>query len=549
MSWLVSFLQYFLSFGFLQNIRTKIGDRLLSFSCVKQMFKDSVRKESIDFKEKNQKKYEKCKMYHTMPENGLNYDECLELVKSYSNFVNEKTNNLQFSGTIYQDTLHEIPEELNLPKTLQSLYLEIFNRSHMWNGLHDDEFGIANIINLQVVSIVADLFGGKLSEINGLVTTGGTQSIMTSARTYVNFGMAEKKLFRGACTIIAPDTIHCSLMKAASTYGFNLILIPTDSDGKVNKDILLESVETYKSSLVALYCSYPSYPYGTLDDIDFFAESAIKYQVGLHVDCCLGGFIVNFTDPTGSKILEINGVTSLSADTHKNGLSTKGSSVLIFKKNNITNFFVHTIHAIPDWKGGLYGTPNDEGSVSCVSAFCALITLLYYGKKIYQETANQIVNCTQNIRDKLVKDSRIEIIGKDFINVIAFRLKSGIDFGGSTYRVMDLMRQNGYVFNALTSNIIHFCITKRFVSDKNHLEKFMNTLKKCLGQVMEEIIQNPELKYDGSIRMYCSADSVKCMTDTSTPRKYLENYFFGIQGITAVIKENFIANNNPWHLE
>lgn len=49
-----------------------------------------------------------------------------------------------------------------------------------------------------------------------------------------------------------------------------------------------------------------------------------------HVDCCLGGFVLPFARQLGRPIppfdFAVDGVTSISADTHKFGLSAKGTS-------------------------------------------------------------------------------------------------------------------------------------------------------------------------------------------------------------------------------
>lgn len=52
----------------------------------------------------------------------------------------------------------------------------------------------------------------------------------------------------------------------------------------------------------------------------------------MHVDMCLGGFIVPFLkDKEGNPIFVVpKGVTSISLDCHKYGLSAKGASVLLF---------------------------------------------------------------------------------------------------------------------------------------------------------------------------------------------------------------------------
>ena len=45
---------------------------------------------------------------------------------------------------------------------------------------------------------------------------------------------------------------------------------------------------------IMLYGSAPCYPQGTIDPIVEMGKLAVKYNIGLHVDCCLGGFFLPF---------------------------------------------------------------------------------------------------------------------------------------------------------------------------------------------------------------------------------------------------------------
>jgi len=48
------------------------------------------------------------------------------------------------------------------------------------------------------------------------------------------------------------------------------------------------------SNTIALICSVPSYGSGTMDPVGEISELARKYNIGCHVDACLGGFIIAF---------------------------------------------------------------------------------------------------------------------------------------------------------------------------------------------------------------------------------------------------------------
>lgn len=58
-----------------------------------------------------------------------------------------------------------------------------------------------------------------------------------------------------------------------------------------------------------------------MDDIPALGALAKKHNIGLHVDCCLGSFIVPFLEKAGfpSRLFDfrVPGVTAISCDTHK----------------------------------------------------------------------------------------------------------------------------------------------------------------------------------------------------------------------------------------
>lgn len=76
--------------------------------------------------------------------------------------------------------------------------------------------------------------------------------------------------------------------------------------------------------------SSPNYPHGIIDPIREISELGIKYNIPVHVDCCLGGFLLPFVQEAGFEIpvvdFRLPGVTSISADTHKYANAPKGSN-------------------------------------------------------------------------------------------------------------------------------------------------------------------------------------------------------------------------------
>lgn len=67
--------------------------------------------------------------------------------------------------------------------------------------------------------------------------------------------------------------------------------------------------------------SAPNFPYGTMDDIEAIAQLGFSKSIPVHVDACLGSFVVALASAAGYVLnpfdFSLKGVTSISADTHK----------------------------------------------------------------------------------------------------------------------------------------------------------------------------------------------------------------------------------------
>ena len=163
--------------------------------------------------------------------------------------------------------------------------------------------------------------------------------------------------------VIKPETAHPAFDKACHLFGVELRRAPIDPvTTQVDVDWVRDHIDDQTVALIGSACNYG---YGTVDPISDLSDLALESGVGLHVDACLGGFILPFGRELGYDIppfdYALPGVTSMSADTHKYGYAFKGSSVLSFRSKAIRNaqYFYLT-----DWSGGKYTSPGMEGSRS-----------------------------------------------------------------------------------------------------------------------------------------------------------------------------------------
>lgn len=161
--------------------------------------------------------------------------------------------------------------------------------------------------------------------------------------------------------MIVPVTAHAAFDKAAHYFNIKIHHVAMQTDGKVDVAKVSRCVN---SDTVLIVGSAPNFPHGIIDDIPALAALAHKKNIPLHVDACLGGFILPFMSDAGFPLphpvdFSLKGVSSISVDTHKYGFAPKGNSVVLYASKEYRK---NQYHVLTDWPGGVYASPSIAGS-------------------------------------------------------------------------------------------------------------------------------------------------------------------------------------------
>ncbi len=559
--------------------REQIGRKLLKTPFIRKRYDAKIQEEYDKFREsvKNIRR-QFGPIYHSIPCQGLKTEALLQLVRKYSDVTFNKVKDKQLSGTIYSkslvkknaesqikheefkfDDLEEIGSDSDyfeaLSEKLELLFCEAFKQAYLWNSLHRHEFAIGSFLEHQVVQMAANMFGAsveidEVDNVMGFVTSGGTESLMLAVRIYREWGAVNKGHQPGESVIIASKSVHAAIEKGCQAYQVKLVLLETAEDGKTDVELLKKTIKQYGSKVVAIIGSAPSYIAGVMDPIEEMAAVAFEYGIGFHVDCCLGGFIVNNLKHLKTDFCKEKGVTSLSADTHKNGLAPKGSSVLLTMMLGDENLAKYAIYVIPGWSGGVYGTPKDAGSQSCVPALMAFLALLATGQSGYKRLAQSIYKSACEVADFILGcKGRLKLIAYPQANVVAFKIDPqwGLQ-KGAIYAFAHEMAQHGVVLNAMAKEKVHFCITARFSGDPNGLHLFKQAVNSSLKNVekLNEQLLKEGKKFPGDAGMYCSLEAALApRRETLSFAKYIENMMLGVLGAKDAIRAYYLADLAP----
>lgn len=548
-----------------ESRREQLGRMALRFSYVKNQYDKDIGKELSHFKESVRQKWEKFGIpIISMPEKGWTYKDLKSLVERYTEKTLEQVKDKHLSGTIYSKNLissdkkkvgkdyseTEIDDFKNIATKLKKLFKFSFGESYLWNSLHSDEFSIGAFLEYQVVRIVASMFASSPSNVMGFVTSGGTESLMLAMRAYRNWGIRTLGHKPGEGVIIACNTVHAAVIKASQAYLIKVVLVGADKEGRTDLELLKKALKEHKGKVVAIVGSAPSYPWGVIDPIKEMSEIAYQHKVGMHVDCCLGAFVINNLSQYNTNYLDYPGVTSLSADPHKNGWAPKGSSVLVTKSKEDKNLAEYAIYTVPGWSGGVYGTAKDAGSQSCVNSLHALLAMLAIGKEGYCKMAQEIHLAAQELANSILKfEGKLKLLAKPEVNVVAFQIDKAFNLEkGATYAFAYEMKKRKFILNTLKDEAVHFCVTERFAGNPNALNEFYKALEESLEavRVLNEELKKGGKKFPGDAGMYCALENaMKPDMQQLSKRKYIENFLLGPQGANDGVRAHFLAQMDP----
>ncbi len=379
-------------------------------------------------------------IHRAMPDAGTPKEDILAMMSAMASRENVVWEGGHCSGTMYCGD-HDHYDFLN----------DAFANFSYVNTLQRDMCPSATKFEAEIIAMTLDMLNAGALEGNpgGLVTSGGSSSIAHAVLAYREGNTATPRP-----NMIKPETAHPAFAKAGHLFGVDMKIAPVDP---VTTQVDLEWVkENIDANTVALIGSAPNYGYGTIDQIPELGAVALERGIGLHVDGCLGGFLLPFGRELGFDIapfdFSVPGVTTISADTHKYGYALKGTSVLAFADQSLRNsqYFYLT-----DWSGGKYCSPGMDGSRSGGLLAATWAAMVHLGKEGYLRYAKAIFETSAAMQGAVRSHDSLRIMGKPSF------LFSFTSDEFDIYLVNDYLRTKGWRMNGQQyPNAIHMAVTR-----------------------------------------------------------------------------------------
>ena len=406
----------------------------------------------------------------TLPEHGRPRDEILAEMRALAEEEDVAWEGGRVSGTMYCGD-HDHYAFMN----------DVFGLYAHVNILQRDICPSATRYEGEVIAMALDLFNAGAvtdGEPAGLVTSGGTGSICHAVLAYREKAAAERGVTRP--NFIKPETGHPAFDKACHLFGIELRRAPVDPETTlVDVDWVRANIDDQTIGMMGSACNYG---YGTIDPIEQLSDLAVETGIPLHVDGCLGGFILPFGQELGFPNIPVfdfrlPGVTSISADTHKYGYAFKGTSTVLFRDKSWRNsqyFF------LTDWTGGKYCSPGMDGSRSGGLLAASWAAMVQLGREGYRAYAQKIFDTSAAMQAAVRSHPELTMIGNPSF-LFSFR-SDEFDI----YHVNDFMRPKGWRFNGQQyPNALHMAVTRPQTQD-GVVEAFTADLAEAVAYAKEK---------------------------------------------------------------
>ncbi len=288
----------------------------------------------------------------------------------------------------------------------------------------------------ELVAMAAHHVGGD-ADVVGSFTSGGTESILLAVKAARD---RARKLHPEIArpNLVMPDTAHAAFHKAGHYLGVDVVTVPADpTTFEADVEAMAAAVTP---DTILLVGSAPSYAHGVIDPIEALGQLAAGRDLLLHVDACIGGFLLPWFSKLGESVpafgFDVPGVTSVSMDLHKYAYADKGASLVLYRDADLRR---HQIFSCARWPG--YSVVNTTvASTKPAGPLAAAWAVMHFlGEEGYLEMARGQLEGTRKLVEYVETSADLRLLGRPQMCLAAFTSDAV-----NLFEVVDEMRNRGW---------------------------------------------------------------------------------------------------------
>lgn len=288
----------------------------------------------------------------------------------------------------------------------------------------------------ELVAMAAVHVGGD-EEVVGSFTSGGTESILLAVKAARDRARKLRPEIDSP-NLVMPDTAHAAFHKAGHYLGVDVVTVAVDSETfAADVEAMAEAIT---DDTILLVASAPSYAHGVVDPVEALGRLAEECGLLLHVDACIGGFLLpwfrRLGEPVAAFGFDVAGVTSLSMDLHKYAYADKGASLVLYRDKELRRF---QIFSCARWPG--YSVVNTTvASTKPAGPLAAAWAVMHFlGQDGYLEMARGQLAGTRTLVEHVEAHPDLQLLGQPQMCLAAFTSDTV-----NLFEVVDEMRVRGW---------------------------------------------------------------------------------------------------------
>ncbi len=302
------------------------------------------------------------------------------------------------------------------------------------NGLDPTAFPSLLTMERELVALARDLLHGPGAV--GTVTSGGTESILLAVQTARDAARVSDPV------MIVPTTIHAAFHKAGHYFGVRRVAVDVDPvTQRADPVAMAEAMDEHEGQVVLVAVSAPSYAHGVIDPVDEVAAETLRRGLRLHVDACIGGWVLPWAEELGRDVapwdFRVDGVTSVSVDLHKYAYTPKGVSLLLHATPDLrrAQFF-----ASADWPGYtmLNSTTQSTKSGGPLAGAWAVVQTI--GRDGYRDLVATTLDAVDTLVAGLAGIEHLHLVASPDSSLVTVETDGTCD----VFTISDLMLRRGW---------------------------------------------------------------------------------------------------------
>lgn len=267
----------------------------------------------------------------------------------------------------------------------------------------------------EIVQMSLDLFNAP-EKAAGSMSTGGTESIFLAIKACRDGFLNKSKI--SELNMVVPYSVHPAFDKACTTMNIEIRRVPLRKDFRADIDAMENAID---EGTIMIAGSAPCFPHGVIDPIKELSDLALKRNIWLHVDACIGGYIAPFARKLGYPVPEFDfslaGVRSISADLHKFGFCPKLASVVLYANQNDFQYQMFDYNV---WPSGQFITATLTGTRPAGSIAAAWSIFHYLGESGYLDIVNRLMKLTHKYVDGIKAIDGLHLWVEPDLSIINF---------------------------------------------------------------------------------------------------------------------------------